>query len=66
MLKFKNDATAGVPEGKDYKGLHHIAFEVDSIEAIDKKLRATGAPIRDDINDALGLGETDRPMSTPK
>lgn len=60
VLKFKNDATAGVPQGKDYTGLHHIGFEVDSIEAIDKTLRAAGAPIRDDINDALGLGR-DRP-----
>jgi catechol 2,3-dioxygenase-like lactoylglutathione lyase family enzyme len=57
VLKFKNDATAGVPQGKDYTGLHHIGFEVDSIEAIDKKLSAAGAPIRDDINDALGLGK---------
>ena len=57
VLKFKIDATAGVPQGKDYTGLHHIGFEVDSIEAIDKKLSAAGAPIRDDINDALGLGK---------
>jgi glyoxylase I family protein len=57
VLKFKNDATAGVPQGKDYTGLHHIGFEVDSIDAIDKKLSAAGAPIRDDINDALGLGK---------
>ncbi len=57
VLKFKNDATAGVPQGKDYTGLHHIGFEVDSVETIDKKLSAAGAPIRDDINDALGLGK---------
>lgn len=56
VLKFKNDQTAGVPQGKDYAGLHHIGFEVDSIAAIDKKLAGAGAPIRDDINQALGLG----------
>ena len=56
VLKFKNDQTAGVPQGKEYSGLHHIGFEVDSIEAIDKKLAGAGAPIRDDINQALGLG----------
>ncbi|MSP41417.1 MAG: VOC family protein [Deltaproteobacteria bacterium] len=56
VLKFKNDATAGMPQGKDFTGLHHIGFEVDSVEAIDKTLSAAGAPIRDDINDALGLG----------
>jgi glyoxylase I family protein len=57
VLKFKNDQTAGVPQGKNYTGLHHIGFEVDSIEAADRSLRAAGAPIRDDINDALGLGK---------
>ena len=56
VLKFKNDQTAGVPQGKAYSGLHHIGFEVDSIEAVDKKLADAGAPIRDDINQALGLG----------
>ena len=56
VLKFKNDQTAGVPQGKEYIGLHHIGFEVESIEAIDKKLVSAGAPIRDDINQALGLG----------
>lgn len=56
VLKFKNDQTAGVPQGKEYTGLHHIGFEVDSIEAVDKKLAGAGAPIRDDINQALGLG----------
>ena len=57
VLKFKNDQTAGVPQGKEYIGLHHIGFEVESIEEADKRLRAAGAPIRDDINDALGLGK---------
>ena len=57
VLKFKNDQTAGVAQGKEYIGLHHIGFEVDSIDETDKKLRGAGAPIRDDINDALGLGK---------
>jgi catechol 2,3-dioxygenase-like lactoylglutathione lyase family enzyme len=57
VLKFKNDQTAGVPQGKGYTGLHHIGFEVDSIEEVDKKLASAGAPIRDDINNALGLGK---------
>jgi catechol 2,3-dioxygenase-like lactoylglutathione lyase family enzyme len=55
VLKFKNDATSGVPQGKDYTGLHHIGFEVDSVEVIDKKLSAAGAPIRE-ISTSLGLG----------
>ena len=55
ILKFKNDQTAGVPQGKEYAGLHHIGFEVESIEEAEKKLSAAGAPIRDDINQVLGL-----------
>lgn len=57
ILKFKNDQTAGVAQGKECIGLHHIGFEVDSIDETDMKLRSAGAPIRDDINDALGLGK---------
>ncbi len=57
VLKFKNDQTAGMPQDKEYTGLHHIGFEVDSISEVDKKLNAAGAPIRTDINDALGLGK---------
>jgi catechol 2,3-dioxygenase-like lactoylglutathione lyase family enzyme len=37
VLKFKNDQTAGVPQGKEYT--------------------AADAPIRDDINAALGFGK---------
>ena len=50
LLKFKNDQTAGVPQGKEYSGLHHIGLEVDSLENVDKKLADAGAPIRDHIN----------------
>ena len=57
VLKFKNDQTAGVPQGKEYTGLHHIGFEVDSVAEIDRDLKAAGAPIRDDINEALGIGK---------
>ena len=57
ILKFKNDQTAGVPQGKDYTGLHHIGFEVDELEDTDKRLTAAGARVRDDINAVLGLGK---------
>jgi len=57
ILKFKNHQTAGVPEGKEYTGLHHIGFEVDNMADIGRRLAAAEAPIRDDINDALGLGK---------
>ncbi|MDZ4347023.1 MAG: VOC family protein [Candidatus Binatia bacterium] len=55
ILKFKNDQTAGVPEGKEYSGLHHLGFEVDNLADTEKRLAAAGAPLRDDINEALGL-----------
>ncbi|HZD41029.1 MAG TPA: VOC family protein [Terriglobales bacterium] len=55
ILKFKNDQTAGVPAGKEYAGLHHIGFEVENLDETDKRLAAAGAPMRNDINESLGL-----------
>jgi catechol 2,3-dioxygenase-like lactoylglutathione lyase family enzyme len=57
ILRFKNDQTAGVPQGKEYTGLHHIGFEVDKLSDADRQLAAAGATVRDDINNALGLGK---------
>ena len=56
ILRFKDDAAAGVERGKDYVGLHHIGFQVESLEAIAERLAAAGAPRRDDVNEALGVG----------
>ena len=56
VLRFKNDAAAGVERGKDSFGLHHIGFQVESLEAIAERLAAAGAGRRDDVNDALGVG----------
>src|SRR5207245_4333580 len=56
ILKFKNDAVAGVERGKDYSGIHHIGFQVESLEAIAEKLAAAGSQPRDDVNQALGVG----------
>jgi glyoxylase I family protein len=60
ILKFKNDEVAGVPEGKDYSGLHHIGFEVDSVEDAGRKLREFNSPLRDDINQVLGIGAAEQ------
>lgn len=60
VLKFKNDAVAGVERGKDFSGLHHIGFQVDSLEAIAERLAAAGSERRDDVNDALGVGRGER------
>ena len=56
ILNFKNDQAAGAERGKGFSGIHHIGFEVESLAAIADKLRAAGAPRRDDVNQALGVG----------
>jgi len=56
ILNFKNDAVAGVERGKDWSGIHHIGFQVESLEAIAEKLAAVGSEPRHDINEALGVG----------
>ena len=56
ILNFKNDAVAGVERGKDYSGIHHIGFQVESLEAIAEKLAEAGSQPRHDVNQALGVG----------
>ena len=60
ILNFKNDAVAGVERGKGWSGIHHIGFQVESLEAITEKLAEAGAAPRDDINQALGVGHGPR------
>ena len=59
ILHFKNDQVAGVERGKEWSGIHHIGFQVESLEEIAKTLAAAGGTPRDDINRALGLGMGD-------
>ena len=56
ILKFKNDAVAGAERGKQWSGIHHIGFQVESLEAITEKLAEAGSQPRDDVNQALGVG----------
>src|SRR5262245_23080755 len=60
ILNFKNDAVAGVERGKGWSGIHHIGFQVESLEEITEKLAAAGSQPRDDINRALGVGHGHR------
>lgn len=60
ILKFKNDVVAGVERGKDWTGIHHFGFQVESLESIAEKLEAVGSERRDDINTALGVGGSGR------
>jgi catechol 2,3-dioxygenase-like lactoylglutathione lyase family enzyme len=56
ILNFKNDQAAGGERGKEWSGIHHIGFQVESLEAIAERLATAGAPRRDDVNQALGVG----------
>jgi glyoxylase I family protein len=56
ILNFKNDAAAGVERGKDWSGIHHIGFQVESLEAIGEQLTQAGSVRREDVEQALGVG----------
>ena len=57
ILRFKNDVVAGVERGTGWSGIHHIGFQVESLEETVAKLEQSGAAKpRDDINAALGVG----------
>ncbi|MEZ5816491.1 MAG: VOC family protein [Hyphomicrobiaceae bacterium] len=56
VLNFKNNTLAGTERGTSWSGIHHIGFQVDSLEETAAKLEQTVAKPRDDINVALGLG----------
>ena len=57
ILRFKNDVIAGAERGTGWSGIHHIGFQVESLDEIAEKLEKSGAAKpRDDINAALGLG----------
>ena len=56
ILDFQKDEVAGAEYGMGYSGIHHIGFEVESLEEIAEKMKAADAAPRDDINRALGVG----------
>jgi glyoxylase I family protein len=56
ILNFKNDAAAGSERGKSFSGIHHIGFQVESLEAIADRLTAAGSRRRHDVEQALGVG----------
>ena len=57
ILNFKEDAVAGAERGKGWSGIHHIGFQVESLDEAGEKLRAAGSAPRDDVNKALGVGQ---------
>jgi catechol 2,3-dioxygenase-like lactoylglutathione lyase family enzyme len=42
LLKYHNDEMAGVKGGKDYVGVHHFGFQVESAEAAKAKVEDNG------------------------
>lgn len=57
ILHFKNDVVAGIERGTGWSGIHHIGFQVESLDEMIAKLEKSGAAKpRDDINAALGVG----------
>jgi glyoxylase I family protein len=55
ILNFKNDTAAGSERGKNFSGIHHIGFQVESLEAIAQRLTAAGSRRRHDVEQALGV-----------
>ena len=55
ILDFQNDAVAG-ERGKDWEGIHHIGFEVESLEEIEQRLADNNARPMDEVNTALRSG----------
>ncbi len=60
ILNFKNDQAAGVERGRAWSGIHHIGFEVEDMATIAAKLAAAGSRTREDIHEALGVGQGQR------
>jgi len=55
ILRFITDEAAGVERGVGYRGLHHIGFEVDDVDAVAARVESAGCRARVDIDDALGI-----------
>jgi len=56
ILNFKNDTAAGVERGKAWSGIHHIGFQVESLDGIGERLAQAGSQRREDVERALGVG----------
>src|SRR2546422_10121558 len=66
ILKFKNDAVAGVERGKEWSGIHHFGFQVENLEAITERLAAAPAPPRGDSNPARRGGRPGAAAGRPR
>src|ERR1044071_7486275 len=55
ILNFKNDQAAG-ERGKEDSGIHHIGFQVESLEEMTGRLARAGSEPMHEVNNALGVG----------
>lgn len=55
VLNYKTDAVAGPEFGASFSGLHHIGFQVDSVEETAGALETNGGAMRDDIDEGFGI-----------
>ena len=53
LIRLPDHDIMGRERPADYQGLHHIGFEVDDLEAMQERMKASKFGIRDDINDAI-------------
>jgi catechol 2,3-dioxygenase-like lactoylglutathione lyase family enzyme len=49
LLKYKSDDWAGEERGKDYVGVHHFGFQVDDLEAAQRRVEEQGATFFRDL-----------------
>lgn len=56
FLRF-NDQVTGPEYGKEYSGIHHIGFKIESLEEIDLRLTNAQSNPRHDITEGRGDGQ---------
>ena len=61
LINFKSPGGLGNDHPSNFEGLHHIGFKVDDIAIASRRIEAAGFAAREDINQALGLGEGPTP-----
>lgn len=53
LIRLDSHDIMGRERPADFEGLHHIGFEVDDLEDMQKRMATTQYSIRDDINNAI-------------
>ncbi len=64
LIRLDSHDIMGRERPADYEGLHHIGFEVDDLEDMQKRMAKTKFAIRDDINNAIKARNEARAKAT--